>query len=601
MSTLVTAYMTTVFLAVLLSVAITILAVRKWENPESRALAALTTGIALWTGGDFVSMFASSREWTIRWLQVHWLGVVIVPVAVFVFILVYTGRGERLSRGRVAGLYALPAVTYLLVLSSPAHDLIWTAIEPTSASPVGYAFTNGPAFYVYALYAYGLLAVASVLLGVFILRSNDLYRGQASLLMVAALAPWASNLGYVFGGRVLDVTSIGFAVTAVALGVALYRYRLTDVMPIARTTVVEHINDGVIVLDREDRLVDVNRRAAPYIRTERGDSPLGRRASEVLPDPMVDRLTQHADRSEPDESSPEPSVATTGLTITRDGSQRYLTVETTPLSNARRRIGRLVIIRDVTEERRYERELERQNDRLDRFASLVSHDLRNPLNVADGYVSILDERCDDPALEEITVSLDRMEQIIDDVLTLTRHGTVLTDRERVELATVVRSAWNGVDTADATLDVETGDHAVSTDPSRLVQAFENLFRNAVEHGSTSPHSHVREETVEHGGADVTVTVGTITGDDRDDSVDGFYVADDGPGIPAADREKILESGYSTSQDGTGLGLDIVTQILDAHGWSLSVDESDSGGARFEIRYAADRDGETDPAAEPCEL
>ncbi|MFC3957804.1 histidine kinase N-terminal 7TM domain-containing protein [Halovivax cerinus] len=576
MVTLATAYMVAVALGAVTSGVIAGLALRNPEHDETRVLALLTAGIALWTGGDLASMLVESREATILVTQtIHYLGVAIVPTTVFLFAIVYTDSDEFLTRRRLGALYIVPAVLYLLALTGTSHSLLWTEIVPSDVTPVGYVFENGLGFYAYVLYAYGLLAIGTILLAGFIRRSNDLYRGQATLLMIAAIAPWVSNVVYVLADTDMEPTSLGFTVAAGALAVAVFRYRLTDLLPIARGAVIEHITDGVVVLDGDGRVVDANPQADTYVRGG-CDAALGRQFDAVLPEQIAGWLDTDG-RVTTDDGE---KTATTAVQLTIDGTPTYLTVETTVLTDGDRRVGQLLILRDVTERHRYERELERQNERLDRFASVVSHDLRNPLNVADGYLSILAERHDDPELDEIETSLDRMEHIIEDVLTLARHGDVVSERSLVDLAVLVNTAWNGVDTADASLRIETGDHRVAADRSRLTQALENLFRNAVEHG----------------GADVTVTVGTIDVDDAPASATGrsaapetsekvgFYVADDGVGIPEDDRDAVLESGYTTNRDGTGLGLDIVGQIVEAHGWSLAVTESVDGGAQFDIYY-----------------
>jgi signal transduction histidine kinase len=227
-----------------------------------------------------------------------------------------------------------------------------------------------------------------------------------------------------------------------------------------------------------------------------------------------------------------------------------------------------------------ERELKRKNERLEQFTSFVSHDLKNPLNVADLRLELAMEDCDSEHLRDVAVALDRMETLIDDLLTLAKAGQHVDDVESIHLATLARTCWQTVRTAGATLELET-DQTVLADRTRLQQLLENLIRNAVEHGSTSPRSHAPEDAVEHGisdaeegESDMTVTIGALAG--------GFYVSDNGRGIPEADRDSIFEHGYSTADGGTGFGLAIVADIVEAHDWSIMITDSDAGGARFEI-------------------
>ncbi|MFD1598300.1 hybrid sensor histidine kinase/response regulator [Halobellus rarus] len=207
--------------------------------------------------------------------------------------------------------------------------------------------------------------------------------------------------------------------------------------------------------------------------------------------------------------------------------------------------------------RERERELTRQNARLEEFASVVSHDLRNPLNVASGRLDLAREDCDSEQLEYVADAHGRMGELIDDLLTLARERDTDVEPTSVELASFVRSCWGNVDTGDAafTVDVE---GTVDADETQLRQLFENLLRNAVEHGGDA----VRVGTLEDG--------------------DGFYVEDDGPGIPPDERGDIFEYGYSTTPGGTGFGLSIAKQCVEAHGWEIRVTDGADGGARFEI-------------------
>jgi PAS domain S-box-containing protein len=225
----------------------------------------------------------------------------------------------------------------------------------------------------------------------------------------------------------------------------------------------------------------------------------------------------------------------------------------------------LYSVRDISERKESQRRLEAQNERLDAFASVLSHDLRNPLSVAKGSLELARERHSPADFDRAESALDRMEALVEDLLTLAREGEAATALAPVALADLVRDCWETVETGDATLAVET-DRTVVADASRLRQLLENLVRNAVEHADDG----------------VTVTVGDLE--------DGFYVADDGPGIPEGVRETVFESGYSTTTGGTGFGLAIVSAIVEAHGWDVRVTGSETGGARFEVRGVETPDG-----------
>ncbi|WP_424007499.1 ATP-binding protein [Haloferax denitrificans] len=215
---------------------------------------------------------------------------------------------------------------------------------------------------------------------------------------------------------------------------------------------------------------------------------------------------------------------------------------------------------DITDRKRAELEAEEKAERLQNLARMLSHDLRNPLSVAVGYVdSLLDEAVDADGLEQVAGALDRMDDIITDGLVLARHDAV-GELSTVDLETRAAAAWEHVDTGSAEL-VVADSFEFRADPSLLGHVFENLFRNSVEHGARD---------------DLTVRVGVLDGEQ------GFYVEDDGVGIPAEARDEVFEAGYTTGEEGTGLGLSIVAQAVRAHDWDIAVTEAENGGARFEI-------------------
>ncbi|OSP07896.1 PAS domain-containing sensor histidine kinase [Halorubrum ezzemoulense DSM 17463] len=225
-------------------------------------------------------------------------------------------------------------------------------------------------------------------------------------------------------------------------------------------------------------------------------------------------------------------------------------------------ITRLVgVTRNVTERVERERQLRQQNERLGEFASVISHDLRSPLNVAQGRAALLAEQGESEHLDPLLQALDRMEAIVEDTLTLARQGDTISETESVSLTNLVGKCWATVDTGEAAIEI-VDEMTLQADPDRLRHVFENLFRNGVEHG----------------GSDVTVRVG------RHNEL-GIYVEDNGPGIPVEKRDEVFEPGHSSAQGGTGFGLTIVKRIVEAHGWELSVADGTDGGARFEFEMS----------------
>jgi signal transduction histidine kinase len=221
------------------------------------------------------------------------------------------------------------------------------------------------------------------------------------------------------------------------------------------------------------------------------------------------------------------------------------------------------MLTDVTDRERYREELERQNERLEQFASLVSHDLRNPLSVATGHFELLREEMevatDNDHAAAVERGLTRMDELIDQILALARDGQPIEQWDAALLSSVVGECWEMIETSTAELHFD-DDLTFKADEARLQRLFENLFRNAIDHG----------------GPDVRVSVGALP--DRR----GFYISDNGPGIPEENRESVFEPGYTTREEGTGFGLAIVAEMVAAHGWEIQLTESEAGGTRFEI-------------------
>lgn len=320
-------------------------------------------------------------------------------------------------------------------------------------------------------------------------------------------------------------------------------------------TIVENLPMGVLVEDADRDVLMVNDRLTSVLDVPAdAEDLIGRdctRAAEELmdrfvdPQGLLDGIDERIDARDPVEN--ERLELADGRVLERDYVPYAL-----PDGEAN-----LWLYRDVTERTRNEQRLKQQNERLDQFAGVVSHDLRNPLNVAHSRLELAAEESDSDHLEHARTAIERSLSLIEDLRALTVEGIATTETEAVDIPETIADCWRTVPTDDATLSVET-EHTIRADPGRLKQLFENLLSNAVTHA----------------GDGVTITVGSLA--------EGFYVEDDGPGIREDSRETIFEPGHSTADDGTGFGLAIVVAIAEAHDWAITLAESEHGGARFEF-------------------
>lgn len=208
------------------------------------------------------------------------------------------------------------------------------------------------------------------------------------------------------------------------------------------------------------------------------------------------------------------------------------------------------------------------NDHPPSFVENLVHELRSPLGIAMAHLDIGRERDDPESFERVAAALEQMETLIDDLSSFTPLEGIEVTTER-DLAETADEAWADIEEDAPELEIEDST-SVSADHDLLERLLSNLFRNAVEHA----------------GPDVTVRIGTTE--------DGFYIEDNGSGIPETEQDQVFERGY-TNGGGLGIGLSLVEEIVDAHGWSIQLVESSAGGARFEVSGVApspDDDGAT---------
>jgi signal transduction histidine kinase len=501
------------------------------------AATALFVATAIWTLGYAAELTVTDYGLQLAFAKLQYVGNSTAPVLWFAYVTAYAGYSDDVPTW-AWGALALPSVAvFALVVTYPVSTLVWVDVPQVRVGgDLLLDGQQGPAFYAFMAYVYALVLATTVILAERVRSSQGVYRRQAAALLAGSLVPALAGVVYIAdpaGLPPVNLATLGFVATG---GVVAYSVRRSDLFtlePIAWETAIAELDDPVFVVDDRERVAAANPAGREFTGADVG-TPAPDALGHAFDEPYWRRPGEHTCEYD-------------------DGDEpRSLSVSVTPVERHGATAGHVLVVRDVTE-----RQLREQ--RLAEFASVVSHDLRNPLNVARGHLDLGRAAGDDAHFEEVDDALVRMEDIIDDLLTLAREGDATPDAEPVSLTAAARTAWASVEATDADATLEVGEDAtLVADETALVRLLENLFRNATEHA----------------GRDVAVSVGATE--------DGFSVADDGPGVPPGDRESVFESGYTTSDDGTGFGLSIVAEIADTHGWTVSLTESASGGARFEF-------------------
>ena len=464
-------------------------------------------------------------------------------IATFAFAYEFTFR-EPIPK-RYLLLFVPIGLLFVLSWFNPGQ-LVYTVSDPYQVGDILVPAESGSIRFPLNVICSPLLVVmaAGLTIGELLRAENRIRRIQAGMVLLLITAALIPGLVKVFElvPPYFDPTPFGWSLAGLLVAVTIKRFDLFRLSPNSHRQVFDAITDPVIVVNSEGIVSDANDAA-----TEVFTLSLGITLEEL-------KDANPALRTVDDDTESQGELSTTD-------PKRVFDYSEFALPQGYGTTGRLLYFSDITERAATAEALQAKTDRLDDFASRVSHDLQGPITVAASHVKI-GRRADDPstAFDAIETALKRAETLIDDLLAMARSGQQ-PDRERLSLAASAHKAWSTVATANASLRVA-ADTTISADPQHLLRLFENLFRNSVDHG----------------GADVTVRVGT--------TAEGFYIADDGVGIPADKQPSIFDERVTHNADGTGYGLAIVQDIAAAHDWTITVTDSESGGARFDITGVA---------------
>jgi len=378
-------YVLPLVVAAIISAALALYVWRRRPAPGAVPFTLLMLAVAEWTLAYALELGSADLPSKHLWAKVQYLGIAFVPVMWLVFALQYTRYEKWLTRRYLALLSIVPCFTLLLVWTNDVHGLIWSSVKlDNSGSFLMLDLTHGGGFWVYTAFSYLAVLLSTFLLVRMLVRSPHLYRGQASALLIGALAPWTGNVLYVSGLSpipCLDLTPFAFTFTGLAVAWGLFRFQLLEIVPVARDAVIESMGDAVIVLDMQNRVVDFNPAAQRLT---------GRPASETLGRPITQVLSGWPDLVEHYRGVTE---ARTEIVLGEGEAVQHFDLHISPLCDRRDRLtGRLVVLRDITE-RKSEEEMRSRyefivNTSME-FMTLVDSDyvyeaVNEPYNKAHG-------------------------------------------------------------------------------------------------------------------------------------------------------------------------------------------------------------------------
>ena len=550
----------------------------------AKLFAFLMVTVGEWSVGYALELSGVDLPTKIFWGQVQYAGIAIVPVAWLIFALHFTRRSHYLTRRNLIGLMFIPLLTLLVVWTNDNHGLLWKQTRLDSSGPfLALDVSYGTWFWVHLSYSYILLLLGTILLVNMLLRSIYLYRRQTMLLLAGALAPWLGNGLYIFGYSPvpnLDLTPFAFTFSGVVMGWAFYRYRLLHIRPIALQTVLESMSDSVIVIDAQNRVVDLNP-AAQQIVGFRAHEAIGQPAEQIF-FKWPDLIKQYGQATE----------AQAEITLDDNQPQRYFDMRISPFYNRQNRLtGRLIVLRDITARKRVEQELALARDQALEASRLksellakVSHELRTPLGAILGFSEMLALDVYGPVSDE---QRHTAQEIMDSTEYLTGLVNELLDQAQLDngklklnfinftpaelLSTIQTRMIPLAEAKGLTLKLGQDPNLppqIYSDLARLQQILGNLVSNAIKFTET-------------GKIEVFLYR-------PDFSHWALRVSDTGPGIPSEAQAYIfdpfrqVDGSITRQQGGSGLGLSIVQQLTQLMGGRITLDSEVGQGSTFTV-------------------
>lgn len=559
---------------------ITILLLWKFrKSQEVKFLIYLEVFVAIWATTyalEFASPDLSTKKF---WSQISYFGIAFLPLSYFLFTTAFSQNNKIITKRNIALLNIIPLLTLGLVLTNDKHHLVWSSVTFDAHNEMA-IYHHGIWFWVFFAYAQLLIYTGLINLIRSIFRFTAYYKSHTSVLLIASLFPIVGNLIYVtnlnpYPG--FDWTPVSFVLTGLIIALGVFRYRIFDIIPLAKTKLFETMDDGAIVVSNEGIIEDCN--PAVYgIFNRQKDSILRESFEEVFQD--YKSLIQ----------SVKNRLATTQLEINRDGLSYYYQIQISPIQHNGNFSGSLLIIHDVTSHRKAEEELKNTNkqlleeikkrekliDELDTFAHTVAHDLRNTLGSIFSASEIMEEiikQNDKNLLFELTNlindSAGKSIQITHELLLLATTEKQQIERTNLNMKEIFGEAKKQLEESirksnARIIEPEYWPETIGYAPW-IEEVWTNYLSNAIKYGGTPPEIEIGYNKLHNGSI-------------------SFWVKDNGNGISPENQKKLFKNFVRLDPlkaEGYGLGLSIVKKIIEKLDGKVGVKSTGNGdGSKF---------------------
>lgn len=532
--------------------------------------------ISVWSIAYAIELASNDLNQMLLFINFEYIGITFLPSAWIVFVIKFTGRSKWLNPLNYFKIFIFPAIALLLVWTNNFHHLHYQTVSVSNEGNFPLlAFQPGIWYHVHTVYFYFMLGWGIFMLVRSFQKGYLIYKKQYIAILIAAFIPWITNLIYLIGYRPfqhIDLTPYAFIITSGAIAFALLKFSLFDLIPLAREKVIESMNDGVIILDWDKRIIDTNQVVSQFLGFA-GDNIIGKKLSAVINDPQINSLLLQG---------------TDDKTFVCLNS-KYFEITFTTINNKNTlQNGALLMFRDITESKVAEEKLQNQAEQLqktnalkDKLFSIISHDLRTPLaNLVsllaiskEGYISLDEFKA---MLPNISENVDYTSSLIDNLLNWSKsqleQGSIVKEFHSIKEILDKEISYLSKNAADKKIDIRnliSNDCILLVDKDMMQLVFRNLISNAIKFCNQFD----------------TITISSIVSAHNTKII----VTDTGIGIDDIKLQKLFGTETFTTigtkdEKGTGLGLHLCKDFIERNNGQINVKSEPGKGSTFTMEF-----------------